>query len=80
MVGAGAVNDRMGRFQTAGDGTLFLGEVGEIPYKLQGKLLMALQEGCYERIGEDVTRRVDVRTIVATNKDLKSEVKEKPVP
>ena len=72
----GAINDRTGRFQAADGGTLFLDEVGEIPYKLQSKLLRVLQEGCYERIGEDKTRRVDVRIIAATNKDLKREVKE----
>ena len=72
----GAINERIGRFQAADGGTLFLDEVGEIPYKLQSKLLRVLQEGSYERIGEDNTRRVDVRIIAATNKDLKREVKE----
>jgi transcriptional regulator with GAF, ATPase, and Fis domain len=70
----GAVADRAGRFQAADGGTLFLDEVGEIPLALQGKLLRVLQEGSYERIGEEVTRQVDVRIIAATNRDLKKEV------
>jgi transcriptional regulator with GAF, ATPase, and Fis domain len=70
----GAVADRAGRFQAADGGTLFLDEVGEIPLVLQGKLLRVLQEGSYERIGEEVTRQVDVRIIAATNRDLKKEV------
>ena len=70
----GALRDRAGRFQFADGGTLFLDEVGEIPQELQSKLLRVLQEGEFERIGEDVTRRVDVRIIAATNRDLKREV------
>ncbi|MHB8763101.1 MAG: sigma-54-dependent Fis family transcriptional regulator [Deferrisomatales bacterium] len=69
----GAVRDRAGRFQAADGGTLFLDEVGEIPLPLQGKLLRVLQEGCYERIGEETTRRVDVRIVAASNRDLKQE-------
>jgi transcriptional regulator with GAF, ATPase, and Fis domain len=69
----GAFKDRGGRFETADGGTLFLDEVGEIPLELQGKLLRALQEGQYERVGEDHTRLVDVRIIAATNRDLKKE-------
>ncbi len=72
----GALKDRAGRFQLADGGTLFLDEVGEIPLELQGKLLRVLQEGTFERVGEDVTRRVDVRVIAATNRDLPSEVQE----
>jgi PAS domain S-box-containing protein len=70
----GAIRDRPGRFQAADGGTLFLDEIGEIPLDLQGKLLRVLQEGEYERIGEEKTRRVDVRIIAATNQDLKANV------
>jgi transcriptional regulator with GAF, ATPase, and Fis domain len=69
----GAIKDRAGRFETAEGGTLFLDEIGEVPLDLQGKLLRALQEKCYERVGEDRTRRADVRIIAATNRDLKQE-------
>jgi hydrogenase-4 transcriptional activator len=71
----GAVKDRIGRFEAANSGTIFLDEVGEIPLDLQSKLLRILQEGEYERLGEDKTRRVDVRVIAATNKHLLEEVK-----
>jgi PAS domain S-box-containing protein len=73
----GATRDRAGRFQAADGGTLFLDEIGEIPLELQGKLLRVLQEGEYERIGEERTRRVDVRIIAATNQDLKANVDRK---
>ncbi len=69
----GALRDRAGRFQLADGGTLFLDEVGEIPLELQGKLLRVLQEGTFERVGDDATRRVDVRVVAATNRDLKAE-------
>jgi transcriptional regulator with GAF, ATPase, and Fis domain len=69
----GALRDRAGRFQAADGGTLFLDEVGEIPLELQGKLLRVLQEGQFQRVGEDVTRRVDVRVIAATNRNLRAE-------
>lgn len=72
----GAVKDRAGRFQAADSGTLFLDEVGELPISLQGKLLRVLQEGTYERIGEDNTRHVDVRIIAATNRDIKNDITE----
>jgi transcriptional regulator with GAF, ATPase, and Fis domain len=71
----GAVSDRMGRFEAADGSTLFLDEVGEIPLSLQGKLLRVLQEGEFERVGEGRTRKVDVRIIAATNKNLAEEVR-----
>jgi len=70
----GAVKDRAGRFEAAEGGTLFLDEIGEVPLELQSKLLRVLQEKSYERVGEDRTRRTDVRIIAATNRDLKREV------
>jgi transcriptional regulator with GAF, ATPase, and Fis domain len=73
----GAVRDRMGRFELADHGTLFLDEVGEVPLELQGKLLRVLQEGSFERVGDDRTRRVDVRIVAATNRDLGREVEER---
>ncbi|MDJ0910487.1 MAG: sigma 54-interacting transcriptional regulator [Woeseiaceae bacterium] len=66
----GAHRDRVGRFQLADGGTIFLDEIGEIPLELQGKLLRVLQESEFERVGDDVTRSVDVRVIAATNRDL----------
>jgi transcriptional regulator with GAF, ATPase, and Fis domain len=69
----GAVKDRAGRFETAEGGTIFLDEVGEIPLDIQNKLLRVLQERRYERVGDDRTRRADVRVVAATNRDLKKE-------
>src|ERR1041385_2323224 len=71
----GAVKDRVGRFELAHGGTLFLDEIGEVPLELQSKLLRVLQEGQFEKVGEDRTRTVDVRIIAATNRDLETEVK-----
>lgn len=73
----GALRDRIGRFELADGGTLFLDEIGEIPLDLQSKLLRVLQEGQFERVGEERTRRVDVRIITATNRNLRQEVKAK---
>ena len=72
----GAFRDRAGRFEAADGGTLFLDEIGEIPLELQSKLLRVLQDGSYERVGEEKTRHVDVRIIAATNKNLRREVDE----
>ena len=73
----GAVSNRAGRFQLADGGTLFLDEVGEIPIDMQSKLLRVLQEGEFERLGEERTQTVDVRIIAATNRDLKKEIEDK---
>lgn len=73
----GAVRDRAGRFELADQGTLFLDEIGELPLELQSKLLRVLQEGTFERVGEERTRKVNVRIIAATNRNLKEEVKQK---
>lgn len=71
----GAIKDRVGRFELADDGSLFLDEVGEIPLDLQSKLLRVLQEGQFERVGDERTRSVKVRLIAATNRDLLAEAK-----
>jgi transcriptional regulator with GAF, ATPase, and Fis domain len=70
----GAVANREGRFAAADQGTIFLDEVGEIPLDLQSKLLRVLQEGTFERVGEERTRRSDVRVVAATNRELREEV------
>ncbi|HET6922623.1 MAG TPA: sigma-54 dependent transcriptional regulator [Anaeromyxobacteraceae bacterium] len=72
----GAVGSKPGRFELADGGTLFLDEIGEIPLEMQVKLLRALQESEFERVGGIKTIRVDVRLITATNRDLKALVAE----
>lgn len=71
---SGATRDRKGRLESAHRGTLLLDEVGEIPPELQAKLLRALQQMSFERVGDDQTRQVDVRVIAATNRPLLDEV------
>jgi anaerobic nitric oxide reductase transcription regulator len=73
---SGASTDRPGRFEAAEGGTLFLDEVGELPLTVQAKLLRALQNGEIQRLGTDRPRRVDVRIIAATNRQLRDQVRE----
>ncbi|HSF58932.1 MAG TPA: sigma-54 dependent transcriptional regulator [Candidatus Binatia bacterium] len=70
----GAVRDQAGRVEAAEGGTLFLDEIGEITPSLQAKLLRFLEDKQFERIGENKTRRADVRTVAATNRDLEEHV------
>ena len=70
----GAVRRKLGRFELAHEGTLFLDEVGEIPPAIQVKLLRVLQERTYERVGESQTRHTDARIVAATNRDLRRAV------
>ncbi len=71
----GAIQDRQGRFQAANEGTLLLDEIGDISPLIQLKLLRVLQEKEFERVGESIPRKVDVRVIASTNKDLKEKVR-----
>ena len=71
----GAVTPRIGRFQMADRGTLFLDEIGELPIELQPKLLRALQQHEFERLGSSQSVRVDVRVVAATNEDLLTKVR-----
>ena len=70
----GALRDRKGRFEMANGGTLFLDEIGDLPKVMQAKLLRVLQEGKFERVGDEKTISVDVRIISAANRNLKHEV------
>jgi len=70
----GSLRDRAGRIESADGGTLFLDEVGDIPNELQAKLLRPLQDSTFERVGDSRTRRVDVRFIAATSRDLVGQV------
>jgi len=71
----GAVADKVGRFEAADGGTIFLDEIGEISPALQVKLLRAIQDREFERVGSSRTQRVDVRVIAATNRELKEEMR-----
>src|SRR5690606_9818412 len=70
----GAIENRKGLFESANGGTIFLDEIGEVPPYLQVKLLRVLQEGEIQRVGESQQRKVDVRVIAATNRDLENDV------
>jgi formate hydrogenlyase transcriptional activator len=70
----GALKDKPGRFELADAGTLFLDEIGDVPLAMQAKLLRVLQEKELERVGDIRTRKVNVRIVAATNRDLKKEV------
>lgn len=72
---SGAEAKRVGRFEVASGGILFLDEIGELPLALQTKLLQVLQDGAFERLGSSRTIRVDVRIIAATNRDLEQDVR-----
>lgn len=69
-----AYEDKAGKFQLGDGGTLFLDEIGEIPLKVQAKLLRVLQDGTYQRVGDSVTSRSDVRIVAATNRNLQEMV------
>ncbi len=71
-----AMEKRIGRFELADKGTLFLDEIGELPIKLQQKLLRVLQDGEFERLGSSHVRHTDVRIIAATNRNLEEDVKQ----
>jgi DNA-binding NtrC family response regulator len=73
----GANQDKMGLFEHANGGTIFLDEIGEIPLNLQAKLLRVLQSHEIQRVGSPTSRKLDVRVVAATNRELKQEVREK---
>src|SRR5262249_44932667 len=73
---SGAINRRIGRFELANGGTIFLDEIGEVPTDVQVKLLRVLQEREFERVGGTVAIKVDVRVIAATNRDLPKAIRD----
>ena len=73
----GAIQKQIGRFELADQGTIFLDEIGELPFDLQAKLLHVLQSGEFERIGNPKTVKVDVRVIAATNRNLENQIRKK---
>lgn len=73
----GAMERKIGRFELADGGTIFLDEIGELPIDLQAKLLRVLQEGEFERLGNSKTMKVDVRVLAATNRNLETAIEKK---
>jgi formate hydrogenlyase transcriptional activator len=73
---SGAVQRRIGRFELANGGTIFLDEIGEMPLDVQAKLLRVLQEHEFERVGSSATTKVDVRVVAASNRDLRKAVRD----
>ncbi|MEK7225152.1 MAG: sigma 54-interacting transcriptional regulator, partial [Bacteroidota bacterium] len=73
----GAMDKKIGRFELADNGTVFLDEIGELPVELQAKLLRVLQEGEFERLGNPKTMKVNVRVIAATNRNLQQAIERK---
>lgn len=73
----GAIDKKIGRFELADGGTIFLDEIGELPIELQAKLLRVLQEGEFERLGNPRTMKVNVRVIAATNRNLEAAIEKK---
>jgi transcriptional regulator with GAF, ATPase, and Fis domain len=73
----GAMDRKIGRFELADSGTIFLDEIGELPIELQSKLLRVLQEGEFERLGNPKTMKVNVRVIAATNRNLELAIEKK---
>src|SRR3989339_675454 len=71
-----AKTDRVGRFELANNGTIFLDEIGEMPPQMQMQLLRVIQDGTFEKVGESLTRKVDVRIIAATNVNIEKAIQE----
>lgn len=71
----GFQSERLGKFEVADGGTIFLDEIGELPLSIQPKLLHVLQEGVIQKLGSDKTKKIDIRILAATNRNLEEEVK-----